>query len=493
MIDVVTNNIHNVIGEEVLCPSKAMVLALCKVIPQEFTNIKCRNIDITFPAPRNKKEEILINQIMAELTIKASGQCVAYRGRHRWLQTYEAVESDKSPEETPGILRNGGVYLITGGIGGIGLVLSEYLARTVRAKLILTRRSAFPAKNEWNQWLETHDKNDSISLIIRKVRTLEDLGAEVFVCRADAANLKQMQQVISETYERFGKLHGVVHAAGILPGKTFQAQTIQNVDQEACRQQFHPKVNGLIVLEKVLQGRKCDFCLLTSSVSSVLGGLGLASYSAGNIFMDAFAQKYHQINAVPWISVNLDAWQFENKAGRHSGLGASLAELAIRPEEGKEVFRRILSMAYMPQLVISTGKLQNRIEQWIALESLPDTKSSKKRELSSKHVRPEVSAAYVAPRNKNEQAVVEIWQELLGIKRIGIDDDYFELGGDSLLAAQIIFRLRENFEMEFPLFRFFETPTIAGLTELIETIRLRELGPQPDRETTTSDWEEGKI
>jgi NAD(P)-dependent dehydrogenase (short-subunit alcohol dehydrogenase family)/acyl carrier protein len=493
MIDVVTNNIHNVIGEEVLYPAKAMVLAPCKVIPQEFPNIKCRNIDIAFPASGNKQEEILINQIMAELTIKPSGQSVAYRGGHRWLQTYEAVKADESSDETPRILRNGGIYLITGGLGGIGLVLSEYLARTVRAKLVLTGRSTFPAKNEWNQWLETHDPNDSVSRKIRKVQTLEDLGAEVVVCKADTANLKQMQQVINETYKRFGNLHGVVHAAGILPGKTFQAQTIQNVDQDACRQQFQPKVNGLIVLETVLQGRKCDFCLLTSSVSSVLGGLGFASYAAGNIFMDAFAQKHSRVNAVPWISVNWDAWQFENNAGRRSGLGASLAELAIKPEEGKEVFKRILSMVSMPQLVISTGKLQNRIERWVALESSPDTESSIKKELSPKHVRPEVSTAYVAPRNENEQAVAEIWQELLGIQRIGIHDNYFELGGDSLLAAQVISRLRDNFEIEFPLARIFETPTIAGLTELIETFRLTGPGPRLYRETTTSDWEEGKI
>ena len=85
-IDVVTNNIHNVTGEEVIFPAKAMVLAPCKVIPQEFPNIKCRNIDVTLPAPGNTQVEILMNQIMAELTIKPSGQCVAYRGRHRWIQ-----------------------------------------------------------------------------------------------------------------------------------------------------------------------------------------------------------------------------------------------------------------------------------------------------------------------------------------------------------------------------------------------------------------------
>ena len=89
--------------------------------------------------------------------------------------------------------------------------------------------------------------------------------------------------------------------------------------------------------------------------------------------------------------------------------------------------------------------------------------------------------------------VAEIWQKLLSIQRIGIYDNYFELGGDSLLAAQIISRLRDNFEMEFPLARIFETPTIAGLTEMIETLRLTGLEPRPNGDTITSDWEEGKI
>jgi acyl carrier protein len=124
-------------------------------------------------------------------------------------------------------------------------------------------------------------------------------------------------------------------------------------------------------------------------------------------------------------------------------------------------------MASIPQLVISTGNLQKRIEQWVALESLPDTKSSKKRELSLKHARPDVSVAYVAPRNENEQEVAEIWQQLLGIQRIGIHDDYFELGGDSLLATQIIYRIRERFNVEVPLDKFFEDVTVAALAERV--------------------------
>jgi acyl carrier protein len=90
--------------------------------------------------------------------------------------------------------------------------------------------------------------------------------------------------------------------------------------------------------------------------------------------------------------------------------------------------------------------------------------------LSSKHVRPEVSTANVAPRNENEQAVAEIWQELLGIQRIGIYDNYFELGGDSLLATQIIYRIREKFKVEISLDKFFEDASVSALSEIIGTV-----------------------
>jgi surfactin family lipopeptide synthetase A len=107
--------------------------------------------------------------------------------------------------------------------------------------------------------------------------------------------------------------------------------------------------------------------------------------------------------------------------------------------------------------------------------------------------RSRLETKFVAPCTQVEKVLAKIWSEVLGLERVGVHDNFFELGGHSLLATQVMSRIRENFEMEFPLARLFETPTIAGLTELIETIRLTGLEPRPYRETTTSDWEEGKI
>jgi acyl carrier protein len=108
-------------------------------------------------------------------------------------------------------------------------------------------------------------------------------------------------------------------------------------------------------------------------------------------------------------------------------------------------------------------------------------------------VRPELQEAFVAPRSQSEELVASIWSNVLGLERIGVYDSFFELGGHSLLVVQIVSRIREVFEVELPLRSLFEVPTIAGLTELIETSRLTEQGPRSYRETTTSDREEGEI
>ncbi len=464
-LDVITNNIHEVTGEESLCPEKATVLGPCKVIPQEFPNIKCRNIDIILPTQGNEQEPMLIDQIWEELTAKPLGQAIAYRGRHRWMQTYDTVKFDVSLDETPRLLRKGGVYLITGGLGYLGLTLSKYIARAVKAKLILLGRSEFPEKKEWKQWIETHDVNDRVSQNIRKIRELEELGAEVVVISADVANMKHMQEVIKEIYARFGCLHGVIHAAGIVGEKSFQM--MKDADSNTCATHFRPKIEGLVVLEKVLRAKALDFCLLTSSLSSVLGGLGFAAYSAANIFMDAFAQKYVQNNSLPWVSVNWDGWKLREKTEQRKFQRSSIADLAMSPEEGTEIFKYILSMVKIPQVVVSTGNLQSRIAQWLTFEPTRNKEISNEGKPNTKLARPVISNTYVAPRNRVEQLVAGIWQETLGIERVGIFDDYFELGGDSLIAIRLMSRIAETLKIEMPLHSLLEARTIERFAEML--------------------------
>ena len=274
------------------------------------------------------------------------------------------------------------------------------------------------------------------------------------------------RQLITQAYERFGAIHGVIHSAGIVGEQS--KRTIPEMDYIEYEKQFRPKVHGVYVLERVLQGRELDFCILQSSLSSVLGGLAYSAYSGANIFMDAFAHKHNQTSCVPWISVNWDAWRFEGERESSTAMGATLAKLAITPEEGIEAFQRVLSLDSLTQIVVSTGDLHTRIDQWIKLIPLQDTKNPTKVSAFSDYRNPNLQNTYVAPKNELAQTIADVWRGVLGIDQLGIYDNFFNLGGHSLMALQVLSRLRRAFQVDVSVRLFFEALTVAGQAEIIE-------------------------
>jgi polyketide synthase PksJ len=201
-------------------------------------------------------------------------------------------------------LTDGGVYLITGGLGGIGLSLAEYLAQTVHAKLILVGRSSFPDRDKWEQWLVSHDEGDPVSHKIRKLKSLEALGAEVLVVTADVADLEQMKSAIQQAKKRFGTLRGVIHCAGIAGGGVIQLK-----DPRTAANVLSPKLKGTLVLDELLRDTTLDFFVLCSSVLGLTSQVGQVDYSAANAFLDAFAHyKTSKGNSVT-VSIDWDGWE----------------------------------------------------------------------------------------------------------------------------------------------------------------------------------------
>jgi len=472
---VISNALHEVSGHEPLIPEKATLLSTCKSIPQEYLNITCRSIDIDLPDP-TEDQSPLINAILTESMVESTDYIVAYRQGTRQRLTYRPIHLAAVEEKRAHLIfRNQGTYLITGGLGGIGLTLATYLARTVHARLALIGHTAFPAREQWANWLGTHDANELTSLRIKQIQAIEELGGQVIVLQADVANREQLQRAVDKAYQQFGALHGVIHAAGVSSESAFR--TIQEIGREQCEMHFQPKVYGLYALEQVLHAYQLDFCLLYSSLSSVLGGLGFAGYTAANIFMDAFVQRHNREATTMWTSINWDIWQVKEDA--HGALGATIAQFAMRPEEGTEAFLRIIAHRGFAHLVNSTGNLDARISQWIQLAS---NKSSPTDDNQTEAARPHLSTDYVAARDEYEQRVVEIWQQVLGIEKIGIEDNFFELGGHSLMGTQLISRMRKAFQMEIPLGMLFEAPTIIELTMTIKLLLLEEIEKLDEKE-----------
>jgi acyl carrier protein len=357
--------------------------------------------------------------------------------------------------------------------------------------LVLTGRSAFPEREQWSEWVSRHGEEDETSRKIRRLQEIERQGGEVVVISADVGRVEQMGAVASRIDEQYGRIDGVIHAAGIVGGESMRA--IADTRPVECERHFQPKLHGVLALEKVLDGRELDFCVLFSSLSAVLGGLGFAAYSAANLFMDAVVQRQWQKGKTQWMSINWDGWELgEGRQSRASGEEES-ARLGLTAQEGVACFERILSLAVGSQVVVSTGDLAARIDKWIKLESLREVGQSGALESSVLHARPDLPTSYVAPRNEIEQAIAGIWQGLLGVGSIGVQDNFFELGGHSLIAIQLVSRLNETFQVVLPFTRVFENPTIAGLTEHIRAISWVMQGSKVPSTAASQEREVGKL
>jgi acyl transferase domain-containing protein/acyl carrier protein len=449
----VSTNLQRLPGDAANSPEKATLLGPCKVIPQEYSHIVCRSIDLALPLSTDDVLDEITGLLLTEIA-SASEPIVAWRDGRRWVQKITPLQQT-APDVSR--LRENGVYLITGGTGGIGLALAKYLAQTVRAKLVLIARSGLPARSEWPRL-----KSDpgEMGRRIREIESLEALGSEVLVFRADVANPAEMRAAVRGARTRFGAIHGVIHAAGVAGGGIIALKT-----REVADTVLRAKVQGSRSLNAVLADTELDFFVLCSSLASTVGGAGQVDYCAANAFLDALALAAPADGQRLVVSIGWDTWQEVGMAVNtpvprelEPWRRAMLAR-GMTSREGTEVFARILAGA-APQVIVATTGLDYLAT---ALAEPPPAMTT--------HPRPDFQTAFVAPRDGDEQAVAGIWEELLGTAPIGIHDDFFtELGGHSLLATQLVSRIRVKFDVELPLRRFFEAPTVADLAAAVRDL-----------------------
>jgi len=497
-ITFVSNGVQDVSGEEPLSPLKSMILGPNRVIPQEYSNLKCRSVDVTLQEPGSRLERIMLDDLCSELRTVPTEGVVAYRSGHRWMQTIERAPIEAT-EGRPARLREHGIYLITGGLGGIGLAVAEYLARTVSARLVLIGRSAMPERSEWDGWLATHSESDKVSRKIRKIRAIEALGARVIVATADVSDRDQMQSVIHQAQQQFGPINGIFHAAGVPAGGIIELKT-----REAADAILAPKVQGTLLLDELLGKSELDFMVLCSSLTVTVGSAGQVDYVAANVFLDAFAQARSRKEGGNTIAIQWDAWSDAGMAV-DTDVPTDLLErrrkdleAGIRSEEGVEIFRRLLDRS-LCQVVVSTRDLFRRFKTDVLPETSAAIEQTASASSSSGHARPSLSTDFVAPRSDLERAVAVVWQDLLGMAEVGIHDNFLELGGHSLLAIQIISRLRKDIVVDLPVNVLFESPTIAEIAEYIEkqrgmaSDREKELGEMLNMVENLSDEEVNKL
>jgi len=269
-------------GEPVLQPYGSLLSGPCRVAPLEYPTLRCRQIDLDTTDPKTLAP-ILIREGASDTAVNLA----VYRDGRRSIQDVERFHLEPAADRA----RERGVYLITGGLGDLGMAVADWLARSHRARLVLLSRQGQPTRAQQSQFEEWRE-----------------LGAEVLVLAADVTHRDSLRPALAAAGEKFGPLNGIVHAAGIL-----QDGIIQLKKKTVAHDVLAPKTAGVQILDELTRDQPLDFFALFSSVSALTPPDGQVDYCAANAFLNAFAQSrpaernFIVIGWGPWSQIGMVA------------------------------------------------------------------------------------------------------------------------------------------------------------------------------------------
>jgi acyl transferase domain-containing protein len=465
-IALLTRGLHRVAGNEKGSYAQALLLGWVRNIPQEL-GVPCCNIDIgdDEDGPR------LAKRLGREIRYNSGRQdrVVALRQGQRWIMDVQQVRNVVPPAES--LVRENGVYLITGGLGNVGFTLASYLAVKYKARLALTGRkeprSAGRGDTAGGQRLE-------------RLGWLQQQGCEVVYYEADIADPIAMRDVVLAVEDRWGPINGVIHAAGVTEDRFFE--TLDQVSDGHVLGMFAPKVKGIENLYTLFAQKMPDFVWLTSSLSTLLGGMGYSAYAAANSYMDHFIAA--RATELPtWKCMVLGEIAFEKSSVDRQ---TEWRRTAMKGEELIEVFEWSLASSASPVLLQSTEELTARMQRSNELRTAPAPLPAQGPDLP--HVnrldRRGLSTLYEKPQNASEKKLQALFEEFFGAEGIGVDDHFLEVGGDSLKGMMLLKRINQGFQVNLALKDLLLHPTIRKMSVRIGEESLQGSGVALENEIT---------
>ena len=441
------------IDAEPVRPGKSTLLGPAVVLPQENPQLTCHVVDIQQDRiGRTKLADQILKECRPETPEKEP--FIALRGANRWVQRYEPARLAPSSDHSSAG-ETEGVYIITGGLGRIGRTLAEKLGQEGNA-LVLTSSRELPQKEKWGGLLRGDELSEHLRPALELLSDLDKKGCAFQVVKADLSRQEEVSALLDTTIDRFGKISGIFHAAG-----TADLKPLEKIDEKISEREFGSKVYALWNLDKAVgtlrdkTGQQPEFIMMFSSMASILGGYNMAAYAAANRFMDAFAQSKSLSDGPSWIAVNWDDWDFEYAKEQVGAYEKTTAKFAMSPDEGVETIRRILSLQDLSQVLVATRPVEQRVSQWLH---------------QNVHEEGEKDSLSAEERSESaglEERIVDVFRDVLGVPDLVPEDNFFDAGGDSLLASRILLKLRRNLDDyadKITLNAIFDYPSVKELS-----------------------------
>lgn len=431
------------VGENInIC--EATVGGFVKAVYSECRYVNTRLIDID----RVAINEILFRrQFVDDLLDNKHFSFIAYRGEKRYVEFYMPFDELMELEATEQPVSGNATFVLIGGLGNVGSVICNVLQKE-RCNFVILNRSIEILDHTFDKWLACHDKTDTYYKKIKRLSDCEAAGCKVQVLKCDVSDEAAVLKVAEYLKNSYFNVKAIFHLAGDITKKNFRK--ITELEETDFVKQFAPKVTGTMNIEKMVEIVKPDHCILMSSLSSILGGIGFSAYASANGFLNQYVYSNHKTDYTQWTSIVWDGWDFGEEGNNY--------QYSILPEEGEQIIQRILQCGWMPQYVIAKGNLLERLEQYNQTCELKD-----KLDFSSQQT--QVS---VEDMDKLKYMICESIKGYFGFERVNEKDNIFELGATSLDILQIVKVIEKECSIRISPTLFYTYPTINALVDSLE-------------------------
>ncbi|NEO42202.1 MAG: SDR family NAD(P)-dependent oxidoreductase [Moorea sp. SIOASIH] len=363
--------------------------------------------------------------------------------------TQTAQQADTTTKE-PLSFREDASYLITGGMGGLGLLVARWMvSKGAKHLVLLGRRSPDDA-------------------VVKKLTELEQAGAKVVVEKADVSKWDSMQRVFENINKSTFPLAGVIHSAGSLSDGVLLNQSWSSFEKV-----MSPKVQGAWHLHQLTQNQQLDFFVLFSSIASLFGSPGQGNHSAANGFLDGLAH-YRRSVGLPGLSIH---WGTVSQVGEAAERGADIRSQqqgvgAITPDQVIESLELVMSTSNVEVGIvrIDWSAWQERTDKWSFLADWKEITSSTTQESKSEFLQ-KLEAATVSEKRELLVSLVRTQvAKVLGMSNgesIGLDKGFFDLGIDSLTSVELRNKLQTILGCSIPSTLAFDYPTVGKLVDYL--------------------------
>lgn len=466
-VTVLSNCMEVTGGESEINPDHSPVYGIGKVISKEHPNLKCRIIDVDC----STEDRTFIQEVSSP----SDHYAVALRMNERYTEVFSEV-TDLELKRRTAEIREDGVYLITGGLGGIGLEIAKYLANNKKINLILLGRTNIPPREDWKDILSDRAARKEQKRI-RALKELEEMKANVECISADISNQKEMERVYHYLKKKYGEINGIVHAAGVSSDGP-----IADRGDEMFETIFSPKVYGTWLLDYLTREDDIDFMILFSSVATLFSAFGQSDYVAANAYLDAFS-AHRQKQSKRTLTINWSTWK-ETGMAHESGHAMDTIFKAMSTAQAIKGFDVLLHSNVKRALI---GEINYQGSGALLLErsgvpcsesimqSINNRKIKQKKSHPSKHKNYDALVNEIILHGRSdgaytqlEKTVAACCKSAFGYTEFDIYDNFFEMGADSLMLMRLQSEVEVQTSTRLTLGDLFEHTSIYQLSKFIE-------------------------